>query len=97
MVGSSGKYLQFLSSSINNGFNLSLHCSGLYQLSSKEEIVSQGSRQLNEDNVRYLRRIHIVKTRVWFRMFATNCADLVTFFLCPQRVSDFEHEMGVNG
>ena len=22
--------------------------------------------------------------------------DLVTLFLCPQEVSDFEHEMGVN-
>ena len=26
-----------------------------------------------------------------------SMADLVTLFLCPQKVSDFEHEMGVNG
>ena len=25
-----------------------------------------------------------------------SMADLVTLFLCPQQVSDFEHEMGVN-
>ena len=75
MVGLSGKYLQFLSSSIINGFNLSWHCSGQYQLSSKEELVAQDeSRHLDEDNVRYLRRIHIV--RVWFKMSATNCAHL---------------------
>ena len=26
-----------------------------------------------------------------------SMTDLVTLFLCPQLVSDFEHEMGVNG
>ena len=26
-----------------------------------------------------------------------SMADLVTLFLCPQYVSDFEHEVGVNG
>ena len=29
-------------------------------------------------------------------MTQVSMADLVTLFLCPQDVSDFEHEMGVN-
>jgi hypothetical protein len=30
-------------------------------------------------------------------MKLVSMADLVSVFLCPQRVSEFEHEIGVNG
>ena len=30
-------------------------------------------------------------------MKRVSMTDLLTLFLCPQFVSDFEHEMGVNG
>jgi len=30
-------------------------------------------------------------------MKLVSMADLVTLLLCPQYVSDFEHEIGVNG
>ncbi|KAF8336038.1 hypothetical protein F5887DRAFT_988374 [Amanita rubescens] len=48
---------------VGDGWVECWHCSGQYQLSRKEEIGPQDSRQLDEDNVKYLRRIQIVKTR----------------------------------
>jgi hypothetical protein len=40
MIGTSGEYLQLLSSFTINDFKYSLHCSGQYQLSEENEIVS---------------------------------------------------------
>ena len=59
--------------------------------------MGQNPQKGNEDSLKYLRRIHMVKIRVRAPEIANYSADLVAVFLCPQLVSDFEHEIGPSG
>jgi hypothetical protein len=54
--------------------------------------VGRNLHEGDEDDLKYLRRIHMVKIRVRATEIVIYSADFGTVFLCPQDVSDFEHE-----